>query len=173
MATPADAQQQQLIFAPNVQANVSLVTIKFYSSAFAGAAAGILGLENWLGFALFAVSTLLTSACIYTVNCGGRPAKYMPGGVMELVNPGTDNAFTFVLVWTLFYGASRSTTPRNLALIVPFLPVGIVHGEFWFQPHTTSSSFPSFLVPVFSVPCSCPCPLPLPLPSTSSPFWEF
>jgi hypothetical protein len=27
------------------------------------------------------------------------------GGLRELVNPGQDNIFTFILVWTLFYGA--------------------------------------------------------------------
>jgi hypothetical protein len=65
-----------------------------------------LGLENWLGFALFLSSTLLTSACIYVINCQGKPSKFLQGGITELVNPGQDNAFTFVLVWTLFYGLS-------------------------------------------------------------------
>lgn len=106
MSTPEAAAQ--LIYAPNVQANTSLVTIKFLSSCFAGAVAGILGLENWLGFALFFASTLFTSICIHTINCRGKPAKYIPGGLTELVNPGTDNASTFVLVWTLFFGTFHS-----------------------------------------------------------------
>jgi hypothetical protein len=84
--------------------NSSIANTKFLSACFAGAAAGILGLENWSGFVLFFVSTLLTSALIYGVNCKGRPAKYFQGGIMELMNPGQDTAFTFVLVWTLFYG---------------------------------------------------------------------
>lgn len=104
--TESAAQQQQLIFAPNVQANASLISLKYISACFAGAAAGILGLENWAGFALFLVGTLVTSLCIYAVNCAGKsPAKYMLGGWTELVNPGTDNVLSFVLVWTLFYGA--------------------------------------------------------------------
>ncbi|KAK0190354.1 hypothetical protein F5146DRAFT_1137187 [Armillaria mellea] len=103
MATSAEAAAQ-LIYGPNVQANTSLVTIKFLSSCFSGAVAGILGLENWVGFALFLVSTLFTSVCIHTINCRGNAGKYMPRGVADLVNPGQDNAFTFVLVWTLFYG---------------------------------------------------------------------
>ncbi|KAG6917664.1 hypothetical protein DXG01_001639 [Tephrocybe rancida] len=102
MSTTAEAAAQ-LIYPANVQANASLTTVKFLSSCFAGAAAGILGLENWLGFALFLASTILTSVCIYTINCRGRPAKYIQGGLTELVNPGQDNMFTFVLVWTLFY----------------------------------------------------------------------
>ncbi|KAG5644812.1 hypothetical protein DXG03_007634 [Asterophora parasitica] len=104
MSTPAEAAAQ-LIYPPNVQANSSLTAVKFLASCFAGAAAGILALENWAGFALFLFSTLFTSACIYTINCHGKPAKFIQGGLFELVNPGQDNAFTFVLVWTLFYGA--------------------------------------------------------------------
>jgi hypothetical protein len=103
MSTATDTATQ-LIYPPNVLHNGSLTTVKFLSSCFAGAVAGILGLENWLGFALFVASTILTSVCIYVVNCHGKPAKYMAGGLAELVNPGQDNAFTFVLVWTLFYG---------------------------------------------------------------------
>lgn len=103
MSTSPEAAAQ-LIYPQNVLANSSLTTVKFISSCFAGAAAGILGLENWLGFALFVASTLLTSFCINTVNCRGQPAKYIQGGLTELANPGQDNVFTFVLVWTLFYG---------------------------------------------------------------------
>lgn len=103
MSTSAEAAAQ-LIYPPNVQENSSLTNVKFLSSCFAGAAAGILGLENWLGFALFLASTSFTSVCIHGINCQGRPEKFVQGGVWELVNPGQDNIFTFVLVWTLFYG---------------------------------------------------------------------
>ncbi|KAJ3006096.1 hypothetical protein NUW54_g4062 [Trametes sanguinea] len=78
----------QLLFPPNVQYNnARLYTVKFLSSCFAGAVAGVLGLENTLGFALFIFSTLFTAACLY-VKCKGRPAKFVPGGWWELVNPG-------------------------------------------------------------------------------------
>ncbi|KAG6836490.1 hypothetical protein H0H93_007589 [Arthromyces matolae] len=105
MSTKAEAAAQ-LIYPANVQANAFLINVKFLSACFAGAASGILGLENWLGFALFLASTFITSLSIFTINCGGRPAKYLPGGLLELVNPGQDNVFTFILVWTLFYGMS-------------------------------------------------------------------
>lgn len=104
MATTTD-NAAQLIFAPNVLHNQALTSVKFLSSCFAGAVAGILGLENWLGFALFIASIVSTSFIIYAINCRGKPAKYLPGGLGELVNPGQDNIFTFILVWTLFYGA--------------------------------------------------------------------
>ena len=103
MSTTPEASAQR-IYVPNVIENSSLTSVKFISACFAGAAAGILGLENWLGFALFLSSTLVTSACIYVINCQGKPSKFFQGGITELVNPGQDNAFTFVLVWTLFYG---------------------------------------------------------------------
>lgn len=117
--TSASAQQAaQLLYAPNVQHNtLTLTSIKFVSSAFAGAAAGILGLTNLAGFGLFSLAMLWAAFCVYVVCCKGKPGKYMPSaivtagkgnrngtGLMELLNPGTDNAFTFVLVWTLFYG---------------------------------------------------------------------
>ena len=105
MASTKD-ESQRLIYPPNVVHNSTLNSVKFLASCFTGAVAGILGLENWQGFAFFAASTLFTAACIYVVNCKGRPAKYLPGGVKELVNPGQDNVFTFVLVWTLLYGES-------------------------------------------------------------------
>jgi len=48
---------------------------------------------------------------------------------MELVNPGQDTAFAFVLVWTLFYGTSflpfqYPQTPNS-----PVSSTGIVHGK--------------------------------------------
>ena len=95
----------RLIFQPNVIHNSALHTVKFLSSCFAGAVAGVLGLENWMGFALFVFSSLISAGVMSIVNCKGRPTKYVPGGVKELVNPGQDNIFSFVLVWTLFYGA--------------------------------------------------------------------
>ena len=103
MSSPADTAAQ-LIYAPNVLHNSSLTNVKFLSSCFAGAVAGILGLENWLGFAVFLGSTLLTSASIWLINCRRKPAKYIAGGWVDLINPGQDNIFTFVLAWTLFYG---------------------------------------------------------------------
>lgn len=95
----------QLIYAPNVQANASLTTVKFYSACFSGAVAGILGLQNWLGFALFFASILFTTVCISFINCRGSPSKFVHGGMSDLVNPGTDNAAAFLLLWTLFFGA--------------------------------------------------------------------
>ncbi|KIM57946.1 hypothetical protein SCLCIDRAFT_129290 [Scleroderma citrinum Foug A] len=101
LATGPDAQ---LYFAPNIVHNQCLTSVKFISACFAGAVAGILGLENWRGFALFAGSVFLTSSVIYAVNCKGKPTRYFSGSFGELVNPGQDNIFTFILVWTLFYG---------------------------------------------------------------------
>jgi ER membrane protein complex subunit 6 len=111
MSNPNADTAAQLLYPANVQFNAARVyTIKFISACFAGAVAGTLGLEAWLGFGLFVLSTLLTSACLY-VKCKAKPAKYMPGGFWELVNPGQENMFSFLLVWTLFYGTSETIRP--------------------------------------------------------------
>ncbi len=113
-ATTKD-EAARLIFAPNVLHNNVLTTVKFLSSFFAGAVSGVLGLENWAGFGLFVAATLFTAACIYAVNCKGRPKKYIAGGAWELVNPGQDNVFSFVLAWTLFFGACTApAAPSSL-----------------------------------------------------------
>ncbi|KAJ7227080.1 hypothetical protein GGX14DRAFT_539225 [Mycena pura] len=113
MSTPAEAAAQR-IYAPNALYNSSLTTVKFLAACFAGAVAGILGLQNWAGFALFLTSTVFTALCIYAINCHGHPAKYIPGGWMFLLNPGQDNAFTFLLVWTLFFGIVHANERADL-----------------------------------------------------------
>lgn len=101
-------QQQQLYYPPHVLFNQSRIySTKFLTSCFAGAAAGILGLENFRGFAVFFFATLLSSALLW-LRCKGSPKKYVPGGLVELVNPGQENLFSFLLVWTLFYGSLSS-----------------------------------------------------------------
>jgi len=118
----------QLIYPANVQENSSLTTVKFLSACFAGTVAGILGLENWLGFALFFASTLFTSFCINIINCRGQPSKYIHGGLTELVNPGQDNVFTFVLLWTLFFGGSL-VLQHHCGRGLIKRSAGIVHGK--------------------------------------------
>ena len=53
---------------------------------------------------MFFFATLLSSALLW-LRCKGSPKKYVPGGLVELVNPGQENLFSFLLVWTLFYGS--------------------------------------------------------------------
>lgn len=131
MASIADSAAQ-LVFAPNVLHNQSLTSVKFLSACFAGAVAGILGLESWYGFALFAASVLSTSFVMYVINCKGKPTKYLPGGLGELAHPGQDNIFTFILVWTLFYGKSPSSS-RGVAKRLPIYvcALGVVHGMMY------------------------------------------
>jgi hypothetical protein len=101
-ATP---DEQQRLFAPHVVFNnSSIYNVKFISSCFSGAVAGILGLENWLGFIFFIVTTLFTSVVLHFFNLKTNPRKYFQGDFIEAVNPGQENTFSFILVWTLFYG---------------------------------------------------------------------
>lgn len=139
MSTPAELASQRL-FAPHIVTNTHTIsTIKFISSSLAGAVAGILGLENAYGFTLFAFSTLFSSLCMLVLNLGGKPRKYLPGGWVEMVNPGQENVMSFVLVWTLFYGVFSSHT-RFCGLVMSRLIgaavcalryAGIVHGTFF------------------------------------------
>uniref|UniRef100_A0A8H7Y0E7 ER membrane protein complex subunit 6 n=1 Tax=Psilocybe cubensis TaxID=181762 RepID=A0A8H7Y0E7_PSICU len=103
MTTQPDPTTQHL-YTPNILSNTSLTSTKFLTACFSGACAGILGLENLSGFLLFAASMLGMAGAVGAVKCKGRPGRYFRGGIWEVVSPGQDNAFTFVLVWTLFYG---------------------------------------------------------------------
>lgn len=107
MSSLSPEDQQQRLCAPNVLFNAnSIYNIKFISSCLTGAVAGVMGLENWLGFFLFIVTTLFTSVVLHFVNLKASPKKYVQGGLLEVVNPGQENTFSFILVWTLFYGSS-------------------------------------------------------------------
>ncbi|KAI0310969.1 hypothetical protein OF83DRAFT_1069625, partial [Amylostereum chailletii] len=113
----------QRIYAPHIQLNALVINdVKFATACFAGAVAGILGLENWLGFALFVASTLFSSAVLYLVNFRGRPNKYVQGGMLEVLNPGQENAASFILAWTLLYGMRVVLVDesRTLKLIATF-----------------------------------------------------
>lgn len=105
MSNPTELKAQ-LIFPQNAQHNTLVLSnIKFVSSCFVGAVAGILGLQNLYGFLLFGVSLLLTAGVVAGLKCKGAGLdKFIAGGWVELVNPGQENIFSFVLLWTLFYG---------------------------------------------------------------------
>ena len=123
MASTTQDKATQLLYPPHVIQNVTtFFNIKYLSSCFAGAVAGVLGLENWAGFALFTLTTLITSALLYVVKCRTAPQKYVYGGLLPLINPGTDNIFSFILVWTLFYGMSHTSLhmPVPVSLIVSY-----------------------------------------------------
>lgn len=120
----ADAAAAQLIYPQHALANTNtLASIKFLSSCAAGMVAGVLGLENQYGFALFTLSSLITGFAVYIIHVAERKAtastkatrsstidSFVRGGIWEIVNPGQDNVFSFVLLWTLFYGKLSQTT---------------------------------------------------------------
>lgn len=105
-----DDARLQLLYQPHITHNsASLSTLKWLCTSFAGSVAGVLGLENYAGFALFALSIVLTSVAVWGVQCKGRGVdRYVQGGWWEVVNPGQENIASFILFWTLFYGASSS-----------------------------------------------------------------
>ncbi|KAI9430121.1 hypothetical protein H4582DRAFT_1977670 [Lactarius indigo] len=104
MSSLSPEDQQQRLYGPHILFNTNAIyNAKFISSCFTGAVAGIIGLENWLGFFLFLFTTLFTSLVLHFVNLKASPKKYVQGGFLEVVNPGQENTFSFILVWTLFY----------------------------------------------------------------------
>lgn len=105
-----DDQKAAQIYGPHLQTNLSTIfSIKFFVSIFAGATAGVLGLTNLAGFLLFAISAIISAALVALIKCGGSPAKFVgdgTSGILNLLSPGMDNVFGFILSWTLFYGMS-------------------------------------------------------------------
>src|ERR1700679_576925 len=92
MSAPTPDDQQQRLFAPHVLSNTnSIYNVKFISSCFTGAVAGILGLENWLGFIFFIFTTLFTALVLHFFNLKANPRKFFQGGLLEAVNPGQEN----------------------------------------------------------------------------------
>lgn len=124
------------IFAPNAQSNAnSLANVKFLSACFTGAIAGILGLQKQYGFALFLISSVITALSVYllhmpkaysTSRFRERSAKdsgpsvrlYAPGGAWDLLNPGQENVFSFLLTWTLFFGTCTIHLDTSIILIL-------------------------------------------------------
>ncbi|KAG8709349.1 hypothetical protein FRC09_000720 [Ceratobasidium sp. 395] len=106
MSNPAELKAQR-IFPQNAQHNALVLSnIKFVSSCFVGAVAGILGLQNFYGFLLFGVSLFVTAGAVAGLKLkGARVENYVAGGWIDMINPGQENIFSFVLLWTLFYGA--------------------------------------------------------------------
>lgn len=117
--------EAEKIFAPHATFNANeLSNIKFLSACFAGAISGILGLQKQYGFALFALSSIATALAVYLLHMpkarsiahilGSTNKKsglssriYAPGGAWDILNPGQENVFTFLLLWTLFFGQCR------------------------------------------------------------------
>ncbi|KAH9036052.1 hypothetical protein EDB83DRAFT_2228881 [Lactarius deliciosus] len=125
MSSLSPEDQQQRLYGPHILFNTnSIYNVKFISSCLTGAVAGIIGLENWLGFFLFLFTTLFTSVVLHFVNLKASPQKYVQGGFLEVVNPGQENTFSFILVWTLFYGSSLACRSDEIGK----LNVPTIHG---------------------------------------------
>ncbi len=116
-------------------------SVRSISLSVAGAVTGVLGMTNFLGFAFYIVSVLLTNLLILGINASVHPSKYfispspptkplsstssskaVTKAVKEmtidprsgsfapmdvagfLVNGLTENAFSFILWWTFWFG---------------------------------------------------------------------
>ncbi|GAA94151.1 hypothetical protein E5Q_00799 [Mixia osmundae IAM 14324] len=106
MATlPLDPYEQSLC-PENRQYNArSIYYIKSTMASISGATAGLLGLTNLSGFAFYIMSSMSVAGLVYLITTEQQPRKYIKGGLPELLLSGLlDNALSFILFWTLFYG---------------------------------------------------------------------
>ncbi|KAL8277016.1 hypothetical protein RQP46_010550 [Phenoliferia psychrophenolica] len=91
-------------FLPNVISNSQQIHyVKSTTASIAGATAGLLGLTNLSGFAFYLVASLVVGASFAAGNCKASPTKYFAKATDVFLGGLLDNAFAFVLFWTLFY----------------------------------------------------------------------
>ncbi|KAI9803971.1 MAG: hypothetical protein M1833_000252 [Piccolia ochrophora] len=86
----------------------TLSQIRNVTASIFGVAAGILGLESTLGFAFYALGTLLVSGLVWGVMAGAKPERFF-GGWWELWGGDVVGGLSsYVLTWTLFFGLIRA-----------------------------------------------------------------
>ncbi|KAK9378603.1 Rab5-interacting protein-domain-containing protein [Kockiozyma suomiensis] len=104
-----DSKERQLAIAPIsteslTQNTKAVYYIRSVSSTIFGVAAGILGLESYIGFLFYFAGTTYISLLMFLVLAKGKPSEYFTSSSYVW----TGNAFTgltsFVLTWTMFYG---------------------------------------------------------------------
>ncbi|GAA5983425.1 hypothetical protein JCM10908_000282 [Rhodotorula pacifica] len=83
--------------------NKALYHVKSTSACIAGAFAGLLGLTNLNGFALYFAVSLGAGALYTLVNCRAKPARYFLKSSEPILSGTIGNCFPFILFWTLFY----------------------------------------------------------------------
>ncbi|TKA56900.1 hypothetical protein B0A53_01301 [Rhodotorula sp. CCFEE 5036] len=69
----------------------------------AGALAGLLGLTNLNGFALYFAVSFGIGALYTLVNCKANPSRYFLKPSEPILSGTVGNCFPFILFWTLFY----------------------------------------------------------------------
>ncbi|KAK4047914.1 hypothetical protein OIV83_005098 [Microbotryomycetes sp. JL201] len=94
--------------APLVQSNNnSLYYVKASSACLAGSLSGTLALPSLHGFALYFISSLITSTLFVLLKMSNSSTKrpvYFQNGVRDVVLTGVgENLLAFVLFWTFFY----------------------------------------------------------------------
>ncbi|GAA5931855.1 hypothetical protein JCM3775_000061 [Rhodotorula graminis] len=92
------------VYPPNlVHNNQSLYYVKSTTACLAGALAGILGLTNLAGFALFLATSVSVGGAYSLAQCGANPQRFFVKPSEPLLAGTLGNCFSFILFWTLFY----------------------------------------------------------------------
>lgn len=76
------------------------------TACIAGALAGILGLTNLAGFALYLATSVSVGAAYAVANCGTNPGRYFVKPSEPLVAGTLGNCFSFILFWTRAFALS-------------------------------------------------------------------
>ncbi|KAK9451086.1 Rab5-interacting protein-domain-containing protein [Limtongia smithiae] len=89
----------------SVTANTKAVYyIRSVTSTVFGIAAGILGLESYVGFLFYFAGTTTVSLLIFLLLAKGRPSEYFTSANYVWTGNAMTGLSSFVLTWTLFYG---------------------------------------------------------------------
>ncbi|KAK4052553.1 hypothetical protein OIO90_004322 [Microbotryomycetes sp. JL221] len=95
--------------------NSSLFYVKACSACLAGSLSGTLALPSIQGFALYFLSSLLTSALFVTLKMTNKRAKFFANGTWDVVTTGLgENLLAFVLFWTFFYSVVHGKIPSHI-----------------------------------------------------------
>ena len=105
-AAPApaeDARKMAGFSRERIAANTRVLTFaRTLVAAFAGASAGILGLETYAGFLFYFAANLVGSALLFFA-MHTKPSKYLVSPNSVWTEAATSGFMTYLLVWTLVY----------------------------------------------------------------------
>ncbi|KAI9203887.1 Rab5-interacting protein-domain-containing protein [Polychytrium aggregatum] len=107
-AAPSQAKEFKLseAFSPrNIRNNTQyLIYVRSSLAAFAGIAAGILGLQGLSGFLFYLVCSVVTTALIILTKAGWDHKIYFTSRTQVWLEEVSGSLFSYLLFWTLAYG---------------------------------------------------------------------
>lgn len=113
--------------------NTAQLTPPQLTACFAGLVAGIIGLTNWSGFALYLLTSLASGATVAALKCHGNVGKYSP---QAHASAGPQGAAQ-VVAWKGWLGVMGIGQENLLGFLLFWIGgYALIHGEF---RHLTSN----------------------------------